>query len=87
MAIQRVRRVIRKVDPWTVLKVSLIFNALMALAFVLGTVIFWAIFGGTSQYGRNTRYCMVACRTGVSWRSEADPTTARSCTAGSFSPR
>lgn len=44
MAIQRVRRVIRKVDPWTVLKVSLIFNALMALAFVLGTVIFWAIF-------------------------------------------
>jgi hypothetical protein len=44
MAVQRVRRVIRKVDPWTVLKVSLIFNALMALAFVLGTVIFWAIF-------------------------------------------
>ncbi len=44
MAVQRVRRVIRKVDPWTVLKVSLIFNAMMALVFVLGTVIFWAIF-------------------------------------------
>lgn len=44
MAVQRVRRVIRKVDPWTVLKVSLVFNAIMALVFVLGTVIFWAIF-------------------------------------------
>lgn len=44
MAVQRVRRVVRKIDPWTVLKVSLVFNALMALAFVLGTVIFWAIF-------------------------------------------
>ena len=44
MAVQRVRRVIRKVDPWTVLKVGLVFNAIMALTFVLGTVIFWAIF-------------------------------------------
>jgi len=44
MAVQRVRRVVRKVDPWTVLKVSLVFNALMALVFVLGTVVFWAIF-------------------------------------------
>jgi hypothetical protein len=44
MAVQRVRRVIRKVDPWTVLKVSLVFNAMMSLVFVLGTVIFWAIF-------------------------------------------
>lgn len=44
MAVQRVRRVIRKIDPWTVLKVSLVFNAMMALAFVLGTIIFWAVF-------------------------------------------
>ena len=44
MAVQRVRRVIRKVDPWTVLKVSLVFNAVMSLVFVLGTIIFWAIF-------------------------------------------
>ncbi len=44
MAVQRVRRVIRKVDPWTVLKVSLVFNAIMALVFALGTVIFWSIF-------------------------------------------
>ena len=44
MAVQRVRRVIRKIDPWTVLKVSLVFNAMMALVVVLGTVIFWAIF-------------------------------------------
>ena len=44
MAVQRVRRVIRKVDPWSVLKVSLVFDAVMALVFVLGGVIFWAIF-------------------------------------------
>ncbi|HAX81370.1 MAG TPA: hypothetical protein DCY40_02240 [Actinobacteria bacterium] len=44
MAVQRVRRVIRKIDPWTVLKVSMVFNLIMSLAFVLGTVIFWAIF-------------------------------------------
>jgi len=44
MPVQRVRRVLRKVDPWTVLKVSLVFNAIMALVFVLGTVIFWSVF-------------------------------------------
>ena len=44
MPVQRVRRVVRKVDPWTVLKVSLVFNAIMALVFVLGTVIFWSVF-------------------------------------------
>ncbi len=42
--VRRVRRVIRKIDPWTVLKVSLIFNALIALAGVLGSVVFWSIF-------------------------------------------
>ena len=42
--VRRVRRVIRRVDPWTVLKVSFVFNAIMALAFVLGSVIFWSIF-------------------------------------------
>ncbi len=44
MPVRRVRRVVRKIDPWTVLKVSLVFNALLALAFVLGSVIFWSIF-------------------------------------------
>lgn len=44
MVVQRVRRVVRKIDPWTVLKVSFVFNAVMALVFVLGTVIFWSIF-------------------------------------------
>jgi hypothetical protein len=44
MPVQRVRRVLRKIDPWTVLKVSLVFNAIMALVFVLGTVIFWSVF-------------------------------------------
>lgn len=44
MPVHRVRRVIRKIDPWTVLKVSFVFNAILALIFVLGTVIFWSVF-------------------------------------------
>jgi hypothetical protein len=43
MAVRRVRRVIRKFDPWTVLKVSLIFNAIAAITFVLGTWVMWSI--------------------------------------------
>lgn len=44
MPVQRVRRVIRKIDAWTVLKVSLVFNAVMALVTVLGSVVFWSVF-------------------------------------------
>ena len=44
MPVQRVRRVVRKIDPWTVLKVSFVFNAIMALVIVLGTVVFWSVF-------------------------------------------
>lgn len=44
MPVHRVRRVIRKIDPWSVLKVALVFNGVMAVVFVLGSVVFWAIF-------------------------------------------
>lgn len=40
---RRVRRIIRKFDPWTVLKVSLILTAIAALGLVLLAVAFWAI--------------------------------------------
>jgi hypothetical protein len=43
MAVRRVRRVIRKIDIWTVLKVSLILNAIGALVFVLGTWVMWSL--------------------------------------------
>jgi len=43
MAVRRVRRVIRKVDPWTVLKVSLVLNAVGALVFVLGVWVMWSL--------------------------------------------
>lgn len=42
-AVRRVRRIIRKVDPWTVLKVSALMWAVVALALVLGGVIFWSV--------------------------------------------
>lgn len=41
--VRRVRRIIRKIDPWTVLKVSAILNVVVAIAIVLGVVIFWSV--------------------------------------------
>jgi len=71
MAVQRVRRVIRKVDPWTVLKVSLVFNALMALAFVLGTVIFWAIFVNAGIPERvNELALLIGLENGINFEGE-----------------
>ena len=43
MAVRRVRRIVRKVDPWTVLKASFVFNAVMGLVFVLGTWVMWSL--------------------------------------------
>jgi hypothetical protein len=41
--VRRVRRIIRKIDPWTTLKVSAVIWAVLGLAFVLGAVIFWSV--------------------------------------------
>ncbi len=41
--VRRVRRIIRKIDPWTTLKVSAVVWAVLGLAAVLGFVIFWAV--------------------------------------------
>lgn len=43
MAVRRVRRVIRKIDPWTVLKVSIVLNTIGALVFVLGVWVMWSL--------------------------------------------
>jgi len=43
MAVRRVRRIIRRFDPWTVLKVSMVFNAITALVFVLGLWVMWSL--------------------------------------------
>ncbi len=43
MQVRRVRRVVRKIDPWTVLKASLIFNVIAGLTFVLGMWVMWSI--------------------------------------------
>lgn len=43
MAVRRVRRIIRRFDPWTVLKVSLVFNTIAALTFVLGLWVMWSL--------------------------------------------
>jgi hypothetical protein len=41
--VRRVRRIIRKVDPWTALKVSAVVWAVLGIGLVLGIVIFWAV--------------------------------------------
>jgi len=41
--VRRVRRIVRKIDPWTALKVSAIVWAVMAIGLTLGFVIFWAV--------------------------------------------
>ncbi|MGQ0848063.1 MAG: DUF3566 domain-containing protein [Actinomycetota bacterium] len=41
--VRRVRRIIRKIDPWTVLKVSALLNVVMAIGLVLGLVMFWSV--------------------------------------------
>ena len=40
---RRVRRILRKFDPWTVLKVSSVLTGLAALGFVLVSVMLWAV--------------------------------------------
>ena len=41
--VNRVRRIIRKIDPWTVLKVTLVLNFVVALTVVLGLSIMWVL--------------------------------------------
>lgn len=41
--VRRVRRIIRKIDPWTALKVSSVVWAVLGLALVLGGIIFWSV--------------------------------------------
>lgn len=50
--VRRVRRIIRKIDPWTTLKVSALVWAVLALAFVLGAVIFWSVLDRAGIPGR-----------------------------------
>lgn len=54
--VRRVRRIIRKVDPWTALKVSALVWAVLAIAIVLGTVIFWSVFERAGVPDRLTQF-------------------------------
>ena len=54
--VRRVRRIIRKIDPWTVLKVSAVFWAVIGLALVIGAVIFWAVVERSGMPHRLTEF-------------------------------
>ncbi len=41
--VRRVRRVIRKVDPWTVFKVALLLHLVFAVAVLIGLLMFWSL--------------------------------------------
>lgn len=42
-SVHRVRRIVRRVDPWTVLKVSFIVYLVAAFGFMLASVMFWEV--------------------------------------------
>jgi hypothetical protein len=54
--VRRVRRIIRKIDPWTALKVSAVVWAVAALALVLGGVIFWSVLERSGLPNRLTEF-------------------------------
>ncbi|MCY4371288.1 MAG: DUF3566 domain-containing protein [bacterium] len=41
--VRRVRRVIRKFDPWTVFKVSLLLHVVFAVATLIGLLVLWSL--------------------------------------------
>lgn len=54
--VRRVRRIIRKIDAWTVFKVSSILWAVAALAMVLGLVMFWSVLNAAEIPDRITEF-------------------------------
>ena len=42
--LRRVRRIVRKLDPWTVLKVAAVFSAIAGLGLILLSIVAWTIF-------------------------------------------
>lgn len=43
MTVRRVRRIVRKIDPWTVLKAAFVINLVVGLSATLGIWIAWSI--------------------------------------------
>jgi Transmembrane domain of unknown function (DUF3566) len=43
MTVRRVRRIVRKIDPWTVLRVAIILNTIAGLIWTLGVWVAWSI--------------------------------------------
>lgn len=54
--VRRLRRIIRKIDPWTTLKVSALVWAVAAIGLVLGMVIFWAVLDRAGLPDRMTEF-------------------------------
>ena len=54
--VRRVRRIIRKIDAWTVFKVSAVMWAVVALAMVLGLVMFWSVLTAAEIPDRITEF-------------------------------
>lgn len=54
--VRRVRRIIRKIDAWTVFKVSSIFWAVIALGMILGLIMWWSVVGAAGIPDRITDF-------------------------------
>lgn len=54
--VRRVRRIVRKIDAWTVFKVSAVVWTVVALATVLGLVMFWSVLTAAEIPDRITEF-------------------------------
>lgn len=54
--VRRVRRIIRKIDAWTVFKVSSIFWTIAGIGLVLGLIMFWSVLQASGIPDRITEF-------------------------------
>lgn len=54
--VYRVRRIVRRIDPWTVFRASAIIWLLIGIGMVLGTVIFWTVLDASGIPAKITEF-------------------------------
>jgi transmembrane protein DUF3566 len=53
---RRVRRVVRRVDPWSVLKVSIFFYLSMVIVLLIGAIILWSLAQSSGAVGKIEKF-------------------------------
>ena len=53
---RRVRRVVRRIDPWSVLKVSIFFFLSMVIVLLIGAIILWSLARSSGAVGKIEKF-------------------------------